>query len=84
MHIDDLHKLKRVEAPPFLFTRIQQKIEQAQATRLPGKVIWAVGFSLVLVLMVNIGTIRKVTHKTNNLEHFAQSMDLTTDNTLYK
>jgi hypothetical protein len=84
MNIDDLHKLKRVETPPFLFTRIQQKIEESRVGMMPKKFVWAVGLSFVLVLALNIGMILSTNHQPNSLEQFAQSLDLVNDNTLYK
>lgn len=47
-----LHSIKRVEANPFLLTRIQERIKQGEVASAP--LVWAMGFSFILVLAINI------------------------------
>ena len=53
MNLDNLRKIQKVETPPFLFTRIQQKIEQSKKERMPKHIALAVGLTAVLLLAVN-------------------------------
>lgn len=52
--LEALKKINRVEAPPFLFTRIEAKIEAVEAQTV--SINWVVGASLAfsLLLAVNI------------------------------
>lgn len=52
--LEVLKKINRVEAPPFLFTRIEAKIEAVEAQTV--SINWVVGASLAfsLLLAVNI------------------------------
>ena len=53
MDLENLGKIQRVEAPPFLFTRIQQKIEQAKSEAMPLRTAWVINLSFALLLAVN-------------------------------
>jgi hypothetical protein len=82
MQIDDLHKIKRVETPPFLFTRIQQRIDQARM--MPKKAEWALAVSFALILAMNIGILFRFNKPKAGVEGIAQTMDLFSHNTLYR
>lgn len=49
-----LKKVGRVDAPPFLLTRIQAKIRLGEAERLPLSWGWASGLAFGLLLLVNV------------------------------
>lgn len=86
MNIDDLNKIKEVEVPPFLFTRIQQKIESSknETGNLSKVVRWSVSLALAFIIFLNINLIVNYNKDSANVKSFAQSMDLITDNSLYK
>ncbi len=84
MELDLLSKIKHVEAPPFLFTRIQQKIESAKRQKVPMGVALVVQFSLAVLLVVNLYIAAGEGHTKKDTEIYAEFVDLTFDNTIYK
>jgi hypothetical protein len=83
MNLDNLEKIQRVETPPFLFTRIQQKIEQSKKERMPKSVALTVSFSVALLLAINAIVLVNYNSKANTTEIFAKSMHLNSNNSLY-
>jgi len=84
MNIDSLGKIQKVEAPPYLFTRIQQKIEQLNKDRMPKSTFLVLNFSFLLLLIINV-----VVLKSNNLgkkstEKYLESIHLIDNNSLYE
>jgi len=82
---DMLDHVKRVDAPPFLLTRIRQKIDTARRQASPA-LIWATGLSMALIFTVNIYVITAPA-KTNDVNpgnELAQSMNLYPHNSLYE
>ena len=79
-----LKKIRPVEAPPFLFTRIQAKIRSTEAERLPASWRWAGRLAFVLLLVLNVFAFK--TGKTPlsvPAEQLNQSMQLANLNQLY-
>jgi len=83
MDLDNLGKIKRVEAPPFLFARIQKRVDQSNKERMPKNITLAVSLSFVLILFFNAITLLNYNSKTQVTENFVQSMQLTSNNSLY-
>ena len=83
MNLDNLEKIQRVETSPFLFTRIQQKIEQSKKERMPKSVALTVSFSVALLLAINAIVLVNYNSKENTTESFAKSMHLSSNNSLY-
>jgi hypothetical protein len=83
MNLDNLRKIQKVETPPFLFTRIQQKIEQSKKERMPKHIALAVGLTAALLLAVNAIVLVNYNSKANTTESLAKSMHLTSNNSLY-
>ena len=83
MNLDNLKKIEKVDTPPFLFTRIQQKIEQSKKERMPKHIALAVGLTVALLLAINAMVLVNYNSKTNDTENFAKSMHLTSNNSLY-
>jgi hypothetical protein len=84
MDLDNLGKIKRVEAPPFLFARIQQRVEQLNKDRMPKSTFLVLNFSFLLLLIINV-----VVLKSNNLgkkstEKYLESIHLIDNNSLYE
>ncbi len=53
-NLDQLKKVKKVEAPPFLLTRINAKIMANQAENLPTSWKWAGALAFGLMICLNI------------------------------
>ncbi len=83
MDLDNLGKIQRVETPPFLFTRIQQKIEQSKKERMRKSVALSVSFSVALLLAINTIVLINYNSKENTTDSLAQSIHLTSNNSLY-
>lgn len=84
MNPDYLQKIKHVDVPPFLFTRIQQKIERNKRERMPESQTLILALSFALILIFNVLVITKYTSQTNDAAVFAESIHLTSDNFIYK
>lgn len=83
-NLELLKKVRSVDAPPFLLTRIEAKILAAQAERIPVSWRWsgALAFGLLLLLNVVFLAPEKAT-TTTQAEQMAQSFQLLTINQLY-
>ncbi|MBS1536236.1 MAG: hypothetical protein JST20_00645 [Bacteroidetes bacterium] len=84
MNIDYLDTIRKVDAPPYLFTRIQQKIRDSHSATVPKKFAWAVALSCFVVLYVNISAVLYTTESYKPTTNIAQSMDLMPNNSFYK
>lgn len=51
--LDALKKVQKVEAPPFLWTRIQARIRQSDMERLPRSWQWAGALAFGILLLLN-------------------------------
>ena len=71
-----LDRIARVDAPPFLLTRIRQKIDQSSRTRTSLTFQWVIGITAVLFLALNTYAILKVTQKTKSTPVLAQGMNV--------
>lgn len=84
--VELLSQIQQVEAPPFLFTRIQQKIKEAEENRLSPKWAWTLGIAVLLFMTLNIAvfSLNSRENKHNYEQEMAQSFQLLPNNTLYK
>lgn len=83
---DMLDHIMKVDAPPFLLTRIRQKIAVAKEQRLTPALAWVGTVSFIIILSVNVyivagNTDSKTSGKASKL---AQSMNLFPHNSLYE
>lgn len=53
-HLDVLKKVRRVEAPPFLLTRIKAKIRANEAESLPVSWVWSGAMACGLLVLANV------------------------------
>jgi hypothetical protein len=84
MNNEPIENIQSVEAPPFLYTRIQQRIKNEQAARMPGKMTWAVGLSFLLILCINIGAVVSASRADHAASNLVKTLNLMQDNTIYK
>lgn len=80
--LDILEKIKQVDTPPFLFTRIQNKIQQHIADKISKKqaIAYACGIVIIIVLNVLAFEAKKNSENDNDL---VNKMDLSPSNQLY-
>lgn len=57
--LDELKRIKQVDAPPFLLTRIRQQIQNLGEVEAPVKWKWAFAATSVLILALNISILIK-------------------------
>lgn len=82
---DVLKKIREVDAPPFLLTRIRERIHPPADG--PVSVQWKWGFALagLAVLVLNIAIVLKTTGGQTNsqLDNLISSLHLSSQNSLY-
>lgn len=79
-----LENIERVEAPMFLFTKIQAKINEELEPSIPLKYVWATACSLMILLMLNVWTIQNSSFETkDNIAVMVEEMDLIPSNSFY-
>jgi hypothetical protein len=80
-----LKKIQKVEAPPFLLTRIRERIDSSSIEKAPAT--WRFGFiaAAVVVLSLNVSIFFKSsrTENKNGIGEEINSMDLSNTNDLY-
>jgi len=84
--IDLLEQINKVDAPPFLLTRIKQKIENAQQASFSKGLSWSLVISLCMMLLLNIAIMMKHTNSTTSIQDstIAAAMNLLPTNSLYE
>jgi len=84
--IDLLEQIKKVDAPPFLLTRIKQKIENAQQASFSKGLSWSLVISLCMMLLLNIAVMIKYTNTTTSIQDstLAAAMNFLPTNSLYE
>ncbi len=84
---DPLRKVRRVEAPPFLFTRIEAKIQRKQEEWVSVKWVWGTSMALVLLALFNLSVLNNRLQidatQYDAAEAVATSMQLLDSNQLY-
>lgn len=83
LEIESLSQVKKVEATPFLFTRIQQRISEATTNKFSGKASLSLAFALVAIVILNIVIIQNYGKPQNSESNFVQNMNIITNNSIY-
>lgn len=78
-----LKRVQRVEAPPFLLTRIKAKISTLESERLPVYWQWAGSLTLVLLLVFNSLALKTERQGRVAIRQVAESLELFTSNQFY-
>jgi hypothetical protein len=81
---DMLERINKVDAPAFLLTRIRQKIANAGEQQIAPKWAFAAGFSLLLVVALNLYIITSPAESRPQENNLAQTMNLIPHNSLYE
>lgn len=79
-----LENIQQVEAPSFLYTRIQQRIKNEVRMRVSGKTIWTAAISLCFVIVINFYSIIHIKQNTNPHQNTAEVFELMPDHNFYK
>jgi hypothetical protein len=82
--LDKLKSIRQVDAPPFLFTRIQQRIQNLADA--PAPVKWKLAFvsAAIILIVLNTGILLKSSQsKTQGVEPIVNSLQLSSSNDFY-
>lgn len=79
-----LENIKQVEAPPFLFNRIQQRIQNEFDNHVSMKLVYSIAASFVILLSINAFTMFQQNLSSKEEANIAQAFQLMPDNNLYK
>ncbi|MES2515747.1 MAG: hypothetical protein V4580_16460 [Bacteroidota bacterium] len=83
-NLDLLKQITKVEASPFLITRIQQKINNTYYTKLSPRLAFGLSASFILLVVLNIAVIAMYHNNTKQEPNLVQSMNLMPHNSLYR
>jgi hypothetical protein len=80
-----LSKIQKMEAPPFLLTRIEQSIMNMQSIKMNKWQLAVISLSFIFLLTANVLVIKKQipTKRSNSVELLSNSMNLVNSNQLY-
>lgn len=84
MDLEHLSRINKVDAPPFLFTRILQKIENQKREAMSKSMAVSLGISFAVLLFINTMVFIENNAKTNSVENYAESIQLISNSSLYK
>ncbi|EOR94467.1 hypothetical protein ADIARSV_2313 [Arcticibacter svalbardensis MN12-7] len=91
MNMDDkldlLKQIKEVDTPPFLLTRIRQRIETLYDVEAPVKWKWTFAVASFAILVLNISIflnlVNTTEEKTAGIETVVNSMNIASTNNIY-
>jgi len=78
-----LETIQKVETPPFLITRLQEKIKAEANNRIRPFYAWALVTAMIGVFAVNIIIITDTDNKEEYKTKFSQDLQLIPNNNLY-
>jgi hypothetical protein len=82
-NLDLLDSIQRVEASPFLLTRIQEQIQSMQASTFSHTWTWVIATTFVVVIVLNLTTVIGNKASLQNENNIATSMNLLPNHNLY-
>ena len=82
--LNRLSNINQVDAPSFMFTRIQQRIKEQDNEKVSINFKWIYAFSAIIIIVLNIATFNlNKTNSESNLESIATEMQLKNNNNFY-
>ncbi len=81
--LDPLETIVKVETPPFLLTRIIQRIDSERNAKFSSGVSWSMGVAFILLILLNTGVLTNVFARQHNMQTLAQSFQIMPNNELY-
>ena len=79
-----LDQVQKVSAPPFLLTRIQQRIRNKKETQFSPTLSWVLSLGLAIIVVVNGAVLTNMIIASKQEKTLLQSMNLLPNNELYK
>lgn len=82
--LNKLGNINEVNTPPFMFTRIQQKINELKPKEAPSYLKWSFALTAIVIIALNITAIKnQKTDSKSSLEKVASEMQLKNNNNFY-
>jgi len=83
--LNKLSEINQVDAPPFLYTKIEQRIRNLQEKKINPVFKFAFTGLIAFILITNVLVLNNyyASKKSNNLEVVVQNMQLRNNNTFY-
>ncbi len=82
--LEILNTINAVEAPPFLYTRIEQRIRNRKAEVITPRLTYIISACVVLLIAFNTFSVYNAYRQTKPKTDLTKSMNLIQDNYLYK
>lgn len=79
-----LDQVQKVSAPPFLLTRIQQRIRNKKESNFSPALSWVLSLSLTIIVVANGVVLANMIIESKKEKTLLQSMSLLPNNELYK
>ncbi len=79
--LDILNRIQKVDAPPFLYTRILTRVQNKVKETVPVK--WAVAAAACLLILITINISVIQSSKESNSTNLSEVFSLKTNNSLY-
>jgi NADH:ubiquinone oxidoreductase subunit 6 (subunit J) len=79
--LDILNRIQKVDAPPFLYTRILTRVQNKVRETVPVK--WAVAAAACLLILITINISVIQSSKQSNTTNLSEVFSLKTNNSLY-
>lgn len=79
--LDILNRIQKVDAPPFLYTRILTRVQNKVKETVPVK--WAVAAAACLLILITINISVIQSSKESNTTNLSEVFSLKTNNSLY-
>lgn len=80
---DILTQIERAEISPFVWTRLQQKLENKSTSKISIHASRAMVVSLMLLLVLNMVALNRTQKQDDSMINFAESMNLFPQNSIY-
>ncbi len=84
INLNWLDQIQKVDASPFLLTRIEQRIANKRSNKLSKPLTWSLGFSFIVLLVINTIIITQVRSTPSEDANLVVALKLMPDNNLYK
>lgn len=81
--IELLEQIQQVDVPEFLYTRVQQKIQENITNTIPTWATYLVGFSFLLLVAINLSAVISYSKAQQSTSKMAKDMNLLPNNNLY-
>lgn len=81
--LDPLHAVEKVEAPAFLFSKIEQKIQFVRENTISKKVGWTMITSVSMIVLFNLFILTQSTWVPKEKNNLLQSLQIQNNNSLY-